>query len=548
MADQPSMVVRISGNIDDLKKSLSDGQAVIDGATVSIEKLGVSLGTNVHQQVQKFDNILASLGINIGNDARAIGELTSASGQTATSLGSVATAGLAAGAAFAGWKIGRVVSDFFDLDKVIGDATAKLLGWGDVVGEQAAAKADVLAKASKTAGIAITDMELAMAINEGTAKSNAEAWNTSANRLAGWRMEIAKVKSDGNFDHLMKDVASQNFDLKELSDRYHVSVEAIQFYAREAKKADDVIIDSNQRKLAGLKEAIAAHREQTEKAEQLNIAMTHLAFAQGNYSTTLEQTDPILLGQIQKYKDLGLSVEDMSTILGVAAPKIELISTALEHQNDALDEADKKWKALAAAQAQSLDEMAASQKAAAAKAPPTMQELANKAASGPPDLPHSFSKNYDLSTDSGRRQFWRENPGARLDAPASYFRDHTMADAIADGYLDLYAWWRLHPLGALVGFNLGPMTGMGPTTGYADGGTNIPGGFALVGERGPEIVNLPGGSDVIPNHMLGGTTTIVNNVNVHGAVLGTQLQLAELVGEAIMAQLRGQGSRFAVRS
>lgn len=40
--------------------------------------------------------------------------------------------------------------------------------------------------------------------------------------------------------------------------------------------------------------------------------------------------------------------------------------------------------------------------------------------------------------------------------------------------------------------------------GFADGVTNFSGGLAVVGERGPELVRLPSGSDVIPNHELGG--------------------------------------------
>ena len=54
-----------------------------------------------------------------------------------------------------------------------------------------------------------------------------------------------------------------------------------------------------------------------------------------------------------------------------------------------------------------------------------------------------------------------------------------------------------------LGRNLG-----GGRGGYADGGMSVPGGFALVGERGPELVQLPGGANVIPNgqsmRMLGG--------------------------------------------
>lgn len=40
--------------------------------------------------------------------------------------------------------------------------------------------------------------------------------------------------------------------------------------------------------------------------------------------------------------------------------------------------------------------------------------------------------------------------------------------------------------------------------GFASGVRNFSGGLALVGEKGPELVNLPAGSDVIPNHDLSG--------------------------------------------
>ena len=38
---------------------------------------------------------------------------------------------------------------------------------------------------------------------------------------------------------------------------------------------------------------------------------------------------------------------------------------------------------------------------------------------------------------------------------------------------------------------------------HANGTNNAPGGWSLVGERGPELVNLPRGAQVLPNHMLG---------------------------------------------
>lgn len=66
-------------------------------------------------------------------------------------------------------------------------------------------------------------------------------------------------------------------------------------------------------------------------------------------------------------------------------------------------------------------------------------------------------------------------------------------------------------------------SGLGAGTGglsfpmFANGTKSAPGGLALVGERGPEIVNLPRGSEVIPNHELpsmGGVTVSVGGATV----------------------------------
>jgi phage-related tail protein len=55
---------------------------------------------------------------------------------------------------------------------------------------------------------------------------------------------------------------------------------------------------------------------------------------------------------------------------------------------------------------------------------------------------------------------------------------------------------------------------------FADGTNFAPGGLALVGERGPELVNLPRGSQVIPNNQMGS-----NHVTVTGVIRGKDLAL-----------------------
>lgn len=61
------------------------------------------------------------------------------------------------------------------------------------------------------------------------------------------------------------------------------------------------------------------------------------------------------------------------------------------------------------------------------------------------------------------------------------------------------------------------------TPAFAEGVKGFSGGFALVGERGPELVNLPSGSDVIPNHMLG---VGGQSLQVFGVIRGEDIYLS----------------------
>ena len=75
---------------------------------------------------------------------------------------------------------------------------------------------------------------------------------------------------------------------------------------------------------------------------------------------------------------------------------------------------------------------------------------------------------------------------------------------------------------------------------FAGGVNNFSGGLAIVGERGPELVNLPGGSDVIPSGRGGGVTQIFNISHP----LGTPEAIARAVAEAQVGLLRTQGVRL----
>lgn len=68
--------------------------------------------------------------------------------------------------------------------------------------------------------------------------------------------------------------------------------------------------------------------------------------------------------------------------------------------------------------------------------------------------------------------------------------------------------------------------------GFARGVQNFEGGLAIVGERGPELLDIPRGSNIIPNNKIGGfggNLTIV----VEGNLIGTEHELGRVVTNAL---------------
>lgn len=82
------------------------------------------------------------------------------------------------------------------------------------------------------------------------------------------------------------------------------------------------------------------------------------------------------------------------------------------------------------------------------------------------------------------------------------------------------------------------LKGTGKIPGFADGVTNFRGGMAVVGERGPELVHLPRGADVIPNHAIGRTVNITNHIHLGGSASRAD---GQRIARAIVSELKAQG-------
>lgn len=90
-----------------------------------------------------------------------------------------------------------------------------------------------------------------------------------------------------------------------------------------------------------------------------------------------------------------------------------------------------------------------------------------------------------------------------------------------------------------VGSFLGDIIGGLNIPGFADGTSFAPGGLAVVGERGPELVNLPRGSQVIPNDRAGGDNISISvPVTIYGSPSEKDRRSATQIGNDVGRQIQ----------
>jgi hypothetical protein len=127
-------------------------------AAGALDKVGTSL--------RQVEGAASALGVSLPPSVGALSDLATFASSGAVSLAALGPVLAVVGTAFASLKLGKVAGEWSGLTDRIADGTAALLGWGDAIGERAAAKADILARASRAVGQAITDVNVAIVINQ----------------------------------------------------------------------------------------------------------------------------------------------------------------------------------------------------------------------------------------------------------------------------------------------------------------------------------------------------------------------------------------------
>jgi hypothetical protein len=278
---------------------------VAEGELGRFEKTSQNAFGGFTSSLRQADKTLGAFGVNVGPQIRAIDELGTAAGKTAKEIGLIGTAGLAAAAALAGWETGRMIADFFDLDRKIADATAKMMGWGDAAGETAAYKAGLLAQASKHAGREITDLTEAMRINaETVARMQAPSYEKFMAAAAGAHREYRGLDETTRAN--IRTMLDAGASVKEVAAAFQISEGAV----KALTGADKLRAEQQKVNIALNKERAAAEAALAKAVdESIRSEFRQLQALQAQGKIVIDDTLPKAL---QLENEFGVAVDDVT--------------------------------------------------------------------------------------------------------------------------------------------------------------------------------------------------------------------------------------------
>ena len=519
----PDLVVRVAANISALQADMTKAAASIKtietaatgaSATTStaFQRMGEATTTatiptdRLRHSISQFDGVLASLGVNISAETRALGELAEASGKTASQIGLIATAGLVVGAGMAGWKIGRAVADFFDLDTAIASATARWLGYGDVVAQTAGAKQDTINRAIKDGAAATISYSDAVAFNTQRLGENRALLTQRDAVLKQHAAELAKIAvEEAKWAAIMAELDSAGGTWRETLNGINGEVvEAVQFYL-QAGVSQGTLATAYALTATQIKAVASALADELAAAKTLaEFRVVADARQKEIMAAMLAATNAQVVAELAAAQEKKRSEE--AFLAGALAEAV-----AQDKVNASLGQVP----AIAAAVTASVQGIAQSYWAAVDAA---------AALSGVTVVGHRPG----------------EGPGINGAKPASggsfSFQPGGATDPRVLGYLS--QGYSIGEAQALVG---GYGASIGAPTRRAMGGPVAAGQPYTVGERGPELFVPSAAGSIVPN---GGGFSITNIYITQP--LGTPAAIAQLIDQALMTRQRSQGARFPV--
>jgi hypothetical protein len=433
---------------------------------------------------RQFDGILQAAGVNIGPQVKGLEDIANAAGKTTTELGLLGTAGLVAGAALTGWKIGTWIGDITGAT----DAIANLTGSLDRLSEQTAgAKQDTINRAiAQGAKETISYTE--------AIKFNTDQVQVNADKQVNWREKLAdahrEVRNLTDAQKIEIGIAQEaGATTEQLTNKYGIHAQGLQILATETDKATAAQAKLNAERQKELDASAARQKANDDGIAQMEIDARLMADRNKFDAEQLEiQNQKLAAGK--GWMDQVTQIAKANTDAAAAAATYATEQEALTAANDALvagmlEQAEAHTEAGAAAEAGTAATVAGYQ---------------------------AVAQQVEITSDGVRG--WLElmratnAANALLNQNSLFTTSSTLENQSRIG------------------------TAFSPIPGFASGVQNFEGGLARV-HGGEVLANLPRGTSVFPRGQ-GLGASVTNTFNL----VDSESNLARRVADVIMRQIR----------
>jgi hypothetical protein len=184
------------------------------------------------ESYRQFDGVLSAAGVNIGPQVKGLEDLAGAAGKTATELGVLGTAGLVAGAAFTGWKIGQWIDDLTGLSTAVANVGGAL---DTLAAMEAGAKQDTINRAIAQGAKETISYTAAIQFNADQVQINADKSINWAGVLADAQREV-RALTTAQRDEIAIAVEA-GATTEQLTNKYGISAQALGILADKTDEA-----------------------------------------------------------------------------------------------------------------------------------------------------------------------------------------------------------------------------------------------------------------------------------------------------------------------
>jgi len=272
-----ALVVRILADTSEMVGGVKKASTELDGfenQVVDVDKALASIkgsGGRANESVstlsatyKQFDGVLQSVGISIGPQVKGLEDIVNAAGKTAAGIGAVSTAGLALGAGYAGWQLGRMIADFTGADKAVQGFWESFLGGYNLAEETVGAKQDVINRALALGATEGLSYAQSLEFIETQMRKNADASIDWSTKMAAAQKEIRGVSDATAIEIEIARTAGATTE--QLTNKYDLSALALQLLAERHR---DVAVATAEHAKAMKKAQADAEAYDVEIAKQI---------------------------------------------------------------------------------------------------------------------------------------------------------------------------------------------------------------------------------------------------------------------------------------